>query len=88
LWEETIPEVHEKIGITAAETSNEVIFVDANSFLRCLCTVEIGRDQLELDVVGRHESFKCGWTLIVYNLEFWFEATCREVIVELCVCAA
>ena len=57
LWEEAIPEVHGKTGIIAAETGNEVIFVDADSFLCCNGMVEIGRDQLELDVVGRHECF-------------------------------
>jgi hypothetical protein len=43
-----------------------------------VATVEMGRGQLEIDLVGRHEGLESRRRLVVQTLELWLEATLGE----------
>jgi hypothetical protein len=50
LWKETIPKVQGKVGVGAAEASNEMIFERPNGTFGGIASVDAGRGELEVDV--------------------------------------
>ena len=52
-----VPEVEGEGAVGGAETGDEVIFEGANGSLGGVAAMDVGWDELEVDLLGSHEGF-------------------------------
>ena len=50
-----VPKLKWEIGVIAAETSKQVVFVGLDGLFRCVGAVEMGQYQLKIDTVLKHK---------------------------------
>ena len=71
-----------ELGITAAETGDQVVFVGLNRPFRCVGTVEVGWDQLKIDAVLMHKLLQDGKIFVVKHLKLGSETSAVELVVQ------
>ena len=76
-----------KIGISAADTGDEVLLPCADGFFRWIIAVIVRRDELKIYIFKAHVSLKPLRAFVVHGLELRFEAANFEVVYDLFVCS-
>ena len=71
-----------ELGITAAETGDQVVFVGLNHPFRCVGTVEVGWDQLKIDAVLMHKLLQDSSTFVVEHLKLGSETLAEKLFVQ------
>ena len=74
LGEKAVPKVEGKGGIGAAEAGDEVVFERSDCTFGGIPAMHVGRSELEVDVVGDHETLEGGGGFVVQALEEGAEA--------------
>ncbi len=74
LREEVIPQVNWKLFVGAAEASNEMVFEHVNGTFRSIATVDMGWDQLGIDMLSNHEILEGTGCFIIQSLQLGAES--------------
>ena len=69
-------------GVTAAESSNQVVLLGGDGAFRGIGAVQVLRNELEIDAAVLHDLFQAGWALVIENLKERRETTVGVVSVE------
>jgi hypothetical protein len=67
-----------EVLVGGAESGDEVVFEGADSTFGGVSSVDVGRDELEVDLLLGHVGFEGGGGFVVESLELRFEATGAE----------
>ena len=74
-----IPKMKWELGVTSAETCDQVVFAGLYCSFHFVGVVEVGWDQLKIDTVWMHKLLQSGRTFVVEHLKLGSEtfAGCR-----------
>jgi hypothetical protein len=76
-----------EVLVGGAEAGDEVVFECADCTFGGVSSVDVGRDELEVDLLVRHVGFEGGGGFVVESLELRFEASGAEEGVGPLVCS-
>jgi hypothetical protein len=82
VFEQATPEVEWELGVTAAEASNEVVLECADGTFGGEHAVEPGGDKLPCNATGIEEVANSLGALVVEPMDFRFETTDGEVVIQ------
>ena len=82
LVQQRVPKMKWEIGVTAAETRNQVVFLGLHQPYRCVGAVEVGCDQLKIDAFLMHKLLQVGRTFVVEHLKLVLETSAAELVVQ------
>ena len=68
LREEAIPQVNWKLFISAAKASNEMVFESANGTFCSIAMVDVGWDQLEINMFSSREILEGTGCFVIQSL--------------------
>jgi hypothetical protein len=68
LWQKAVPEVEREIFVGAAEAGDEVVFERADCAFGGIAAVDVGRDELKIDVLRTEEVFQDAGAFVVEAL--------------------
>ena len=82
MGEKAIPQVQQKIRVTAGDTSNQVVIEGLDSTLIRVCSVQVRGYKLKCDSLAAHIILEARWTFVVKHLELGAKALIGEIGME------
>ncbi len=67
-----------EVGVDAAKPGDEMIFERAYRTFSSIAPIDMGWDELKINVGVAHEPFECNGTFVVEPLQLWSESSGDE----------